>query len=429
MSPRPLGRGGYARIYSARVKSTGETVALKRLLTREPEDLGRMSREIRVQSDLQPNEHTMPVWDSGPDDSWYVMPLAQGDAVALRADHLGSEDEIATLVKHVAAGLKPAYEKGLVHRDITPRNLLALETSPYVRWVVADWGLVRRPLGQTSNRFTKSGVQIGTEGFIAPEVLRSPHEGASISSDIFSIGRVVGWAVSGQWPLAGERFAPAGRFRRFVRLTTTTNPDQRPDLEGVLELLDEAFDEPADVISTAADLVTKAQAGDARASQRMWSLALDHIEDGDLLVDHFRRLPPADLRALVSRLPEEAAELLGAMRAFMMEEGDWQWGKRQFQSLDSAISWFFYVAQAAEVGDDLGLLEDAAAALFEVEVKWQQFDPRHTTRRWFGTLKGQAAETVARALRVVAGAKDWYMDEEWQPPHGTAAPIRAALRT
>jgi serine/threonine protein kinase len=426
----PFAEGGYAKVFKARVKSTGGVVVFKQPRTRSVDDVGRLKREIRIQESLQPNQHVMPVLDSADDYRWYVMPLAEGDALQLHDEYLKSDEQIAEMVRQVAAGLAAAHDQELVHRDITPRNILALDPLPKVRWVLADWGLVRRALGKTTQKLTKSGVQIGTEGFIAPEVLRDPHKEASPKSDVFSLGRVIAWAVMNEWPLAGGSLIPPGRFRQLVRLTTQNDPSRRPDLDQLLEILEEAFESPIDHLEEAAKLVSDAQAGKASAANKLWEMSLDRLEDGDLLVDHVARLPSANVKALVlKRDPTETASVLEALRVCMMEESEWNWGRRQYESLDSRVSWFLDVAQAAAKLGDLGLLEDASEALFSVDAKWQRYRLRHLTRAWLETLRGDTADAVARALRRSPDGVDWYMDEDWQPSGTTASSIRGALRT
>lgn len=62
------------------------------------------------------------------------------------------------------------------------------------RWVVADWGLTRRPLGETTERVTKTGEFVGTEGFAPPEAYLDAHSSGPLG-DIYSLGQVIAWAV------------------------------------------------------------------------------------------------------------------------------------------------------------------------------------------------------------------------------------------
>ena len=114
--------------------------------------------------------NVMPVLDADPDGRWFIMPLANGSA-ASHADRLRETRRLRGLVEAVCEGLRQPHADGWIHRDIKPANILLLQG----RWVVADWGLGRRPRGQTSvPRRTRTGTGFGSEGFAAPDDVRQP---------------------------------------------------------------------------------------------------------------------------------------------------------------------------------------------------------------------------------------------------------------
>ena len=123
----------------------------------------------------------MPILDAADDRSWFVMPLAQGNLEELwSSGRLGSNAGlVATVILDaVTHGLEPAHRAGYVHRDISPRNILALpdRADPSGRrWVVADWGIVKRPAGDTTHRYTRTGEGLGTAGFASPETWQDAH--------------------------------------------------------------------------------------------------------------------------------------------------------------------------------------------------------------------------------------------------------------
>ncbi|MDQ0784607.1 serine/threonine protein kinase [Streptomyces sp. B3I8] len=90
----------------------------------------------------------MPVLDSGADHTWFVMPWADATAVQ-RQELLREPAELRALVHALASVLAAAHEHDWLHRDIKPSNILYFDG----RWALADWGIVRRPRGQT----TKAG--------------------------------------------------------------------------------------------------------------------------------------------------------------------------------------------------------------------------------------------------------------------------------
>lgn len=232
LDSKPLGEGGYAIVWRATHKETGEVVALKRRRSRDQECVVRLKREIEALRELR-NEHIVPILDSSPLWNWYTMPLAEGTLESLR-DQL-SDSELVQAIQQVGTGLAFAHERGLVHRDVTPRNILGFrEQDGRLRWVVADWGLVRRPHGQTSRKVTHRGT--GTLEFLAPEGWEDPHT-MDKRADIYSLGRVAAWAVNPRKRLTPNRpYIPEGFWKAFVRHTTEMEPEARPGT--MIEALD-----------------------------------------------------------------------------------------------------------------------------------------------------------------------------------------------
>jgi len=140
----------------------------------------------------------MPIVDFDADAfAWFAMPLAEGalDSLACPVD----VDQLKAVLRDAAAGLLAAHTLGFVHRDIKPSNILKLIDADGERWVVADWGIVRRPEGQTTANDTLRGAVLGTEGFAPPEAYSDAHA-ASFAWDSYSLGRVAAWATTGTWP-------------------------------------------------------------------------------------------------------------------------------------------------------------------------------------------------------------------------------------
>jgi len=167
LSPRPIAVGGQAEVFRAEHKLTGEVVALKRRTGGGTAGSDRMRREVQVQSAIQ-HRNVMPIIDFDADAfAWFAMPLAEGalDSLACPVD----VDQLKAVLRDAAAGLLAAHTLGFVHRDIKPSNILKLIDADGERWVVADWGIVRRPEGQTTANDTLRGAVLGTEGFAPPE--------------------------------------------------------------------------------------------------------------------------------------------------------------------------------------------------------------------------------------------------------------------
>jgi serine/threonine protein kinase len=169
-----------------------------------------MRREIEAAQLLGANPHMMPVLDYSGRYDWFVMPLADGTAETLQPALTGVP-ELRELVAAVCQALRPAHDAGWVHRDLKPANLPQLAG----KWAVADWGLTRRPRGQTTSPDrTRAGAAFGTDGWAAPELSSDAHA-AGPPADIYSIGQIIGWAVIGQLPQANIRPRRPGWTRCF----------------------------------------------------------------------------------------------------------------------------------------------------------------------------------------------------------------------
>lgn len=424
IDPKPLGFGGYATVYGATVKATGERVAFKRLLASSQEDVARFRREVDVQRELDGHPHVMPILAVDPAGRWLVMPLADGDAEDYAAE-LRGEQALTVFVRHAAEGLRAAHALGRVHRDVTPANLLAFVESGGLRWVVADWGLVRQPHGKTTQKWTKTGVVIGTEGFIAPEVLRDSHRQATDRADVYSLGRVVAWAVVGRRPLAGERLIPAGPFRQLVREATRDEPEQRPDMKGLLDLLNEiVFTPEPDLLERIEALVERDRNGDSAGGAQVLQIALDERDNEDVFFDGVAYVNGQALRQLIRADVDDAEALVGAMRTHLEQTN---WDGRHYDTLNRPLRWLQFAASHAIAAKEYGLAEDAAEALFAAEPRWSRFEQRRHTRGWLNTLSGDGAVAVARALKRSPAAADWYGEDEWRAERTAHPHIRSAL--
>ena len=90
------------------------------------------------------------------EDGWFAMPLAVRSLTrAIEGDRDVDGYQLAPIIRQIAQGLDHAHRQGYVHRDVNPNNCLELRDDGPPRWVIADWGLVRRPPGKSSPRLTR----------------------------------------------------------------------------------------------------------------------------------------------------------------------------------------------------------------------------------------------------------------------------------
>jgi serine/threonine protein kinase len=424
--PVPKGRGGYADVFRAVHKPTGTIVAFKRLHTMKAvvpdgDALPRMKREVEAMRALSESPHVMPVYDRAEDFSWYVMPLARGDLYQLRDAMALDEQRLVRVFHHVAAGLKAAHANGYVHRDITPQNLLLLD-EPDDPWVVADWGLVRKPAGMTTTLLTSTGV-IGTDGFLAPEVFDDPHN-VTAAADIYSLGRVITWAITGDVPARGDRNPPPGAYRQLVRRATDDDPSRRPSLvEFMAELDNLMFVAPSAPQDSWDDLLTRANDGDRDAARKLVEAADERPDDADLYLDYLAKSGETSARQMVASDSNMALRIVDQMTMHMESN----FGGRNYDYLNVTLGWILQVAQAAEAAHNLGLLEDVSLTLLEAEASCARFRQRDRTRSWLNGLSGDAALAVARALRARPAACEWLCREDWAPSGRADAAIRNVI--
>jgi serine/threonine protein kinase len=215
---RELGRGGMATVFLAHDRAD-TAVALKLLNPDLGSTLGadRFRREIRVAGQLQ-HPNILSVLDSGVatvangiDFLWFTMPYVQGANVWERFEQSGSftPTEVVRIGCAVADALEYAHQKGVVHRDIKPDNIL-LEGE---RVLVADFG-VARAVSEIHEKLTATGMVVGTPTYMSPEQATGERE-IDGRSDIFALACVLYELLAGEAPFHGPT-PQATLMRRFT---------------------------------------------------------------------------------------------------------------------------------------------------------------------------------------------------------------------
>ena len=215
---RELGRGGMATVFLAHDRGAAE-VALKLLNPDLGSSLGaeRFRREIRVAAQLQ-HPNILGVLDSGVatlagglDFLWFTMPYVRGANVWERFEQTGAFPvaEVVRIGCAVADALAYAHEKGVVHRDIKPDNIL-LEGE---RVLVADFG-VARAVSEIHEKLTATGMVVGTPTYMSPEQATGDRE-IDGRSDVFALACVLYELLAGEAPFDGPT-PQAALMRRFT---------------------------------------------------------------------------------------------------------------------------------------------------------------------------------------------------------------------
>jgi serine/threonine protein kinase, bacterial len=199
-----LGKGGMSVMYRATDVRLGRKVALKVIaehLTEDPEFRERFVDEARNTSAID-HANVVPLYDFGEVDGllYIAMRLVDGADLAtlIKNSPLVPERAIA-LLRQVAEALDNLHDRGLVHLDVKPANVLVTSRESAAEHVyLADFGLTRR--GATGHR-TRGGDFLGSPTYAAPEHLRGePVDGRT---DVYSLSCVLFTCLSGRPPFQG----------------------------------------------------------------------------------------------------------------------------------------------------------------------------------------------------------------------------------
>ncbi|WP_079077562.1 DNA cytosine methyltransferase [Streptomyces sp. Root369] len=388
----PMEEGGQAQVFRAVHKETDTEVAFKRRSSKRETAVARMRREIEVSHLLGQQTHYMPILDSSPQDGWLVMPMAQATAEGWH-DDLRDPASLRGLVEALMDVLEIAHTHDWLHRDVKPSNILLLDG----QWTLADWGIVRRPRGQT----TKAGrtrFEIGTEGFAAPELFVAAHE-ATPAADIYGIGRVIAWALTGKYPQTNVQLLPdPGPWRNITRVATHADPKRRPQsVEELRELINRELTEPADLPTDRAKrLWEEARAGDPAAVTPLLELIADHPEDYELYLHTLMGLSAEQAGPWLSLNPQGRDRLLKAMA-----EHAYSQGARRVQLGEAArvVIWLHALAEFSAAKDDWDLLDEAVRAMCAWDAAWDQWNAQGQIESWLRSLSGKSAQLVAAVLR------------------------------
>jgi WD40 repeat protein len=199
-----IARGGMGIVYRARQLDPRRTVALKMLL---PQQLGsaemaeRFRLEARALAELD-HPAILPVYQVGEHDGlpFFTMKLATGGTLAERRARLAGQCRaVAALMAELADAVQFAHERGVLHRDLKPGNILFDEKDrPYV----SDFGLAK--LAGNDSDLTRSVDFLGTPLYVAPEIATRSARYATTASDIYGLGAVLYELLAGRPPFEAE---------------------------------------------------------------------------------------------------------------------------------------------------------------------------------------------------------------------------------
>jgi eukaryotic-like serine/threonine-protein kinase len=207
-----LGEGGMGEVYLAEHMLLRRPCALKLIRPDQAGDqttLRRFEREVRATATLT-HFNTVEIYDYGhtvDGTFYYVMEYLPGLSLQDLVDRHGpvSPERAIHLIRQVCAALSEAHGIGLLHRDIKPSNIIACERGGvYDVAKLLDFGLVRSiGLGKEAIKLTQEGVLAGSPPYMSPEQAKGRND-LDARSDIYSLGSVVYFLLTGQPPFARE---------------------------------------------------------------------------------------------------------------------------------------------------------------------------------------------------------------------------------
>ena len=264
---RELGGGGMSRVFVAYDQTLERRVVVKVLAPELMADVNaeRFRREILVIAGLQ-HPHIVPVLAAGEMTGrpYLVMPYVDGESLRSRIARGGPMRIVDTVgvLRDIARALAYAHERGIVHRDIKPDNVLLHAGSA----VVADFGVAkaldvaRRTPGMASQgTLTAAGASLGTPGYMAPEQIAADPN-ADYRVDLYAFGVTAYEMLTGKIPFhdrsphallaahLSESPTPIVQLRRDIPAAFATlvmrclekDPDRRPQNAGhILAALDD----------------------------------------------------------------------------------------------------------------------------------------------------------------------------------------------
>jgi tRNA A-37 threonylcarbamoyl transferase component Bud32 len=333
-----IARGGMGVVYRARQLSLNRPVALKMILAGEwatPEARQRFRAEAEAAANLQhPNIVAIHEVGEHEGQQYFSMDFVAGENLAelVRGNPLSAE-RAASYVKTIAEAVHFAHQRGTLHRDLKPQNVL-IDGDDRPR--ITDFGLAKRV--ETDSGLTRTGDVLGSPSYMSPEQASSQREEVGPQSDVYSLGAILYELLAGRAP-----FHASTAWETLCQVIQSPpvpprklNPDVPHDLETIcLKCLEKS---PSRRFTTAHDLAEE----------------LERFLRGERILSSSRRLEPVRMETWVT-----LGAVVGAATCLGLGAMGWpprSWLSKPITDPVAPISW-------ALGGSLLGGLGAAAAVI------------------------------------------------------------------
>lgn len=223
-----LGKGGMASVFRAQKISTGRQVALKVIADDISDDTDWLERFLIEAENLAHLSHSniVPVFDWGTHNgkSYIEMELMKGgDLNSWFLSQSPTIGSVINITRQIANGLDFAGEKGFVHRDIKPDNILFREDGTPC---ISDFGIAKNMSSDTT--ISSRGLVIGTGAYLSPEQANPKGRKIDQRSDLYSLGVLLYEMLTGEKPFAFNYGTPEERFFMYLNAHINLAPPPLP---------------------------------------------------------------------------------------------------------------------------------------------------------------------------------------------------------
>ena len=265
-----IARGGMGRVLRARDRRLGRQIAIKENLVNTGDHARRFEREARITARLQHPSivhiHEAGVWPTG--EPFFAMELVAGlslDDVISRAATLDQRLALIPNVLAVADAMAYAHHRGVIHRDLKPKNVLV---GDFGETVVIDWGLAQDLSGHDVETDDPLGKVVGTPAYMPPEQARG--QVVDPRTDVYALGAVLFHVLAGRPPISGPTTDEV--LARIIAGPRPSLGSTQPDV-------------PADLLAIVAKAMAFA-AADRYPSAREFADDLRQFQTGQLVGAH-----------------------------------------------------------------------------------------------------------------------------------------------